>query len=139
MRKQSGFTLIELMIVIAIIGILAGIALPQYADYTKRAKFNEIVSVTNVRKTAVSVCFQESGNFAICNGNPQPGDYYGIPEDIASPGVGYLNSISTVAGVITATGNSEVDGKTYVLEPQETASGISWNSSGTCLDASFCK
>ena len=58
MKKQSGFTLIELMIVVAIVAILAAIALPAYQTYTKRAKFSEVIAAVGPAKTAVEVCVQ---------------------------------------------------------------------------------
>ena len=67
MQKQDGFTLIELMIVIAIIGILAAIALPAYQTYAKRAKFAEVVTATTGVKTAVEVCYQTEGSLAGCD------------------------------------------------------------------------
>ncbi|HGY5239497.1 pilin [Aeromonas salmonicida] len=61
MKKQSGFTLIELMIVVAIVAILAAIALPAYQNYTKKAKMTEVASATGKYKTAIEVCFQTKG------------------------------------------------------------------------------
>ena len=58
MKKQSGFTLIELMIVVAIVAILAAIALPAYQQYTLRAKFSEVVAASGPAKTAFEVCAQ---------------------------------------------------------------------------------
>jgi type IV pilus assembly protein PilA len=61
MKKQTGFTLIELMIVVAIVAILAAVALPAYQNYTKKAKMTELSVATGKYKTAIEVCFQSNG------------------------------------------------------------------------------
>ena len=67
MKKQQGFTLIELMIVVAIIGILAAIAIPAYQDYTIRAQVSEGLNLGGGAKTAVAEYYQDTGKFAITN------------------------------------------------------------------------
>jgi prepilin-type N-terminal cleavage/methylation domain-containing protein len=65
MKKQSGFTLIELMIVVAIVAILAAVALPAYQNYTKKAKMTEVASATGKYKTSIEVCVQTKGTACV--------------------------------------------------------------------------
>jgi len=139
MQSHKGFTLIELMIVIAIIGILAAVAVPQYGQYVSRAKFSEVLSMTVARKSAVSLCHQETNSFASCNGTGLTTDNAGIPRDLTTP-EGFAHSITTKAGVILATTSAELGSHTYKLTPSYTLNtGIDWSSSGTCLTANLCK
>ncbi|MFK7994187.1 MAG: prepilin-type N-terminal cleavage/methylation domain-containing protein [Granulosicoccus sp.] len=71
-KLQKGFTLIELMIVIAIIGILAAVAVPQYSQYTKRAKFSEVKIAVSPIKSAIEDCYQRNAGVALCNGTTPP-------------------------------------------------------------------
>ena len=64
--KQQGFTLIELMIVIAIIGILAAVALPAYQNYTKKARFSEVIAASGAVKLAVDLCYQRTASLTGC-------------------------------------------------------------------------
>lgn len=136
MQKQSqqGFTLIELMIVIAIIGILAAVALPAYQTYTKRAKFTEVVAAVAPYKIAIDLAVQKG-----CSGTDLAAASCGIPPDItAGIGVAAKVEITEETGVITATGSDAVGGATYVLTPDLTKEPTIWVSSGTCGETGLC-
>ena len=132
---QKGFTLIELMIVVAIIGILAAVAIPAYSNYTKKAKFTEVVMATQAIKTAVELCAADLGTVTGCTAGSN-----GIPADLGATGK-YITSVATANGTITATGNAQVDSKTYILIPAfDVLKGITWDTStGTCVAANLCK
>jgi len=135
-KTQKGFTLIELMIVIAIIGILAAVAVPQYGQYTKRAKFAEVISSTAAIKTAVSLCYQTTNVIGSCDGGAE-----GIPADDSEETLtDIVSTIETEDGVITASGGNPVDKAKYVLTPGITEDGdpIDWSldeGESTCDDA----
>ena len=139
---QKGFTLIELMIVVAIIGILAAVAIPQYTQYTKKAKFTEVVMSTQPYKVAVEQCVQSQGITGTITGCAAGSN--GVPAAITAT-VGKVATLSVsdagVINVASATGASLVDGTTsytYILTPTANANAISWAPTGTCQAAGLC-
>ncbi len=135
---QKGFTLIELMIVIAIVGILATVALPAYQTYVSKAKFSEVILATAVVKVAVELCAQDQGTESNCSGGAN-----GIPSNAGASG--YLSSLTTTNGIITATAvgtsaaaASGLNGETYKLTPSYANGKITWTVDGTCLNK-YCK
>jgi type IV pilus assembly protein PilA len=139
-KAQQGFTLIELMIVVAIIGILASVALPAYQNYTKKSKFTEVIMATQPYKIAVELCAQTTlatGATAIAGCAPATN---GVPANI-STAAGLVTSVAVAAdgtGVITATGTAAVDSLTYVLTPAILAGKVTWTVTGTCQAAAIC-
>jgi len=137
-RVQAGFTLIELMIVVAIIGILAAIAIPQYADYTQRTKVAGALAGASTWKTTISLCYQENGAYTNCTAGSN-----GIPDDINETGViSYINSLEiTVTDATNMFVTISTEGQTaagadmeLVLTPTLVSGALDWRMTGTGCD-----
>lgn len=137
--RQQGFTLIELMIVIAIIGILAAVALPAYKDYAVRAKVSEAVSLTSGAKQAVAETFMSSSvwpstntaaGLALDAGTDISGEYV---SSVVVGGGGSATNVSTITVTFKASAPTEIQGKSIVLTPANQGGSISWSCSSAAI------
>ncbi len=135
-KVQKGFTLIELMIVVAIIGILAAVALPAYQNYSNRAAFSELVLAVTPRKTAVELAIQTRNPDAL---GSLDGGVLGIPANQAVTTT--IHGASVTDGAITMTwmdDGSAMDGVTYTLTAGDITPPVDWTEGGTCLANGLC-
>lgn len=147
MNVQKGFTLIELMIVIAIIGILAAIAIPAYQNYIKRAAYTEVTSAMAPIKTAIDTCYAIEKDLTKCDTAGKVGE--SLPTNLSGKALKTI-AITASTAVITATPNAYkgiATTDTCLLTPAKETSGtpavetgrLLWTYSGACVDNGYVK
>ena len=137
-KVQQGFTLIELMIVVAIIGILAAIAIPAYQDYTIRAQVSEGLNLSAGAKAAISEFYMDRGTFPTNNASA------GISGATDIQG-NYVSGVEVKNGVIEVTyksgdpqkANALIDGDVLFLSPATTAGSVIWTCRSATLEAKW--
>lgn len=136
-HTQAGFTLIELMIVIAIIGILASVALPAYQTYVKKAKFSEVVMAVSMIKSAINICYaiRGAGDLSKCDTEAEIGVY--LTDAESAPTVDTV-TLTTSTAEIVATGTAIVDAQTVILTPTGDGKNLTWKLTGSCIAAGLC-
>jgi len=142
-QTQKGFTLIELMIVIAIIGILAAVAIPSYQNYIKKAAYTEVTNAMSPYKLAVDDCFQNSAAQDLLTCDAGSG---GVPAAPTASTSKAFNILTVTDGVIQATPNAykgilAADTCTLTPTPEGAAGAqrLVWNYSGACVTKGFVK
>ena len=137
--SDSGFTLIEIMVVIVIIGILALIAVPQYNVFAQRAEFTELVSAAAPLRTSVEIAIQTRGPADLDALDGGAVAAMGIPATVVAAASVHGSLVAN--GVITMTwqaDGSPLAGITYTLTPNGIVPPVAWVVGGTCVAANFC-
>lgn len=133
MKKQQGFTLIELMIVVAIIGILAAVALPAYKNYTTRAKVTDALSLASGAKTAVAEYWAVEGGFPTSNSDVGLASASSITSDhVAQLSIGNSGIIQ-----VQLKSSIETGGRELRLTPRDNTGSLTWDCTSTLTNREY--
>lgn len=134
-KKMAGFSLIEIMIVIALIAILVSLALPSYKQYTKKAYYLEIIQAAAPLKLAVAECYQTEENLSLCSSGK-----YGIPKGEAQ---GLVKSAVVNQGGVIHIIPHNLHGissdEDFYLTPKVTKKGLTWQTSGGGVSVGYSR
>lgn len=139
MRKSiKGFTLIELMIVIAVMGILIALAMPAYQTYFGRSKFSEVIATVSAVRKSVDVCYQLNGgaDLSSCNTFAK----IGVNSATSTPVTASVQIQNDGSVVGTAIVGNSLNGETFILTPTVALGSLTWqlNPNSTCIAAGIC-
>lgn len=134
--RVSGFSLLELLLVVALIGILAAFAVPSYQTYLQKTRFMEVVQHTHAIRVAQSACLLQVGDsVSAC-------DTFGelaMPEPLTSDNTQSIG-VSATSGIITGTATAAAGNYTFTLSPSINSKGLlTYTVGGSCVSAGFCK
>ena len=136
MKKQSGFTLIELMIVVAIVAILAAVALPAYQNYTNRARFTEVITAASGVRTQADVCLQTNGNnIASCDTEAEIG--VNLADAARGDNVASVTVTATTGAIVATGAGTGISGATVTLTPTSVSgAAVTW--AQVCSPTTLC-